>query len=838
MSFLKRNRVLAMLLILFSIGSIEVAAQQKTTKPVPLSDSLYRSLAATPPMGWNSWNKFGCNVSEDLIKEMADAIVANGLRDVGYEYVVIDDCWQVDRDADGNIVPDPERFPSGMKALADYIHSLGLKFGVYSCAGSLTCQGRPGSKGHQYQDAIQYAKWGVDYLKYDWCSNDGQVAKAAYQTMSEAIKAAGRPIVLSICEWGENKPWEWGEGIGHLWRVTPDIRACYDCSFDWGGVGVLQCIDADADLYPYAGPGHWNDAEMLEVGNGELTYDESVTHFSMWCMLAAPLMSGNDLRNMDKQTLQILTNKEVIAVNQDKLGQQGIRFMDMGDQEIWAKPLANGEIAVCFMNRGSSVWDLDYNWTNQTMYFAREINFKKKTYAVRDLWQHKDIGTSKDRLKAKIPAHGVLMVRLSPEKAPAVALPKGKKIYVQKDWESMDLNDPNSEWSYHRMYCTPNIAIFWQKGFGDDPAKAPKADGNDMTWNLPNLAEKLEKFYKVFSEDMKFTLKGSNAEKYRMNCYVNYDYKDQTAYGGSVDDVIGGLWVTPGRIQNEDLNVLAHELGHSFEFMVMCDGTGDAWGGSGFYEMTSQWMLWQVNPNWQTSEKYHWEAWNTLTHKAFLSMANIYHSPYVIEYWSTKHGITSIADLYRAGKVGEDPVITYKRMYGMDQKAFNDEMFDACRHFVNWDFDRVWKESRPYANKNVTSLTPLSDGWMRVAASNCPENYGFNAVAMPVPANGETVTVDFRGEAGIDGYNAVNTDKAGWRYGFVAVGKDGKSVYGPMNSEKSATIAYTADRDLSYLWLVVMGAPTEHWMNPSPWDTPRGERPKPDAQWPYSIKIR
>lgn len=384
-------------------------------KPVALTDSAWAAIAPTPPMGWNSWNKFGCNVSEDMIKEMADAMVSSGMRDAGYQYIVIDDCWQVDRDADGNIVPDPERFPHGMKALADYVHSLGLKFGLYSCAGSLTCQGRPGSKGYQYQDARTYAKWGVDYLKFDWCSNDGQNAEAAYRTMSEALKAAGRPIVFSICEWGENKAWEWAKGIGHLWRVTPDIRACFDCSFDWGGVGVLQCIDADADLYPYAGPGHWNDAEMLEVGNGELTHDENVAHFSMWSMLAAPLMSGNDLRSMDYETLQILTNKEVIAVDQDSLGQQGIRFMKMGDREIWAKPLSGKEIAVCFLNRGTSEWNLDYNWHDQTMYFARDINFKKYEYTVRDLWKHENIGTSEDRLKATIPGHACIMVRLTPK---------------------------------------------------------------------------------------------------------------------------------------------------------------------------------------------------------------------------------------------------------------------------------------------------------------------------------------------------------------------------------------------------------------------------------------
>lgn len=342
-----------------------------------LPDSVFNSLAQTPPMGWNSWNKFGCDVSESLMKEMADAMVESGMKDAGYEYIVIDDCWQVGRDSLGNIIPDPVRFPNGIKALADYIHSKGLKLGIYSCAGSYTCQGRPGSRGYQFQDARQYAAWGVDYLKYDWCSNEGQNARAAYQTMSDAIKLSGRPIVFSICEWGENQPWKWGEGIGHMWRVTPDIRDCYQCKFDWGGVGVLDIIDIMADLYPYAGPGHWNDAEMLEIGNGGMTRDEYMTHFSMWCMLATPLMAGNDLRKMDTETKEILTNKEVIAVNQDKLGQQARRFMDMGEKEIWAKPLVNGELAVCFLNRTESVWKLNYDWHKQTIYFADQVNMRK-----------------------------------------------------------------------------------------------------------------------------------------------------------------------------------------------------------------------------------------------------------------------------------------------------------------------------------------------------------------------------------------------------------------------------------------------------------------------------
>lgn len=382
-------------------------------KPKVVSDSAYLAQAQTPPMGWNSWNKFGCNVSEKLIMDMADKMVESGMKDAGYQYVVIDDCWQVERDSLGFIQADPDRFPHGMKYLADYIHSKGLKFGLYSCAGSYTCQGRPGSRGHQFQDALMYAKWGVDYLKYDWCSDEGQNAQAAYATMSDAIKESGRPIILSICEWGEHEPWKWGKGIGHLWRVTADIRDCYQCLFDWGGVGVLNVIDKMADLYPYAGPGHWNDAELLEVGNGGMTKDEYITHFSMWCMLAAPLMAGNDLTKMDKDTHEILTNKEVIAVDQDPMGEQGRRFMDMGEKEIWAKPLSNGELAVCFLNRTDIPWKLDYNWRAQTIYFANEVNIHANEYVIRDLWKHKDIGTTAQNTKTTIPAHGVLMVRLS-----------------------------------------------------------------------------------------------------------------------------------------------------------------------------------------------------------------------------------------------------------------------------------------------------------------------------------------------------------------------------------------------------------------------------------------
>lgn len=372
----------------------------------------FEELAETPPMGWNSWNKFGCDVSEKLIKEIADAMVESGMKDAGYEYVVIDDCWQVARDEEGNILADSIRFPSGIKALADYIHSKGLKFGLYSCAGSATCQGRPGSRGYQFQDARQYAEWGVDYLKYDWCNREDQNAKAAYKTMHDALVACGRPIVFSICEWGSNKPWEWGEGIGHLWRTTPDIQDCFDCTVNWGGLGVLEILDKQIGLHKYAGPGHWNDPDMLEVGNGGMTENQYKAHFSLWCMLASPLMAGNDLRDMSESTKTILTNKEVIAVNQDILGKQGFKYLDYGDMEVWLKPLVNNEFAVCLLNRNIEQREITIDWQKFGIWEYGSKYEIDKNMAIKDLWKHKIIGDCMQTFTVVIPGHDVIMLKL------------------------------------------------------------------------------------------------------------------------------------------------------------------------------------------------------------------------------------------------------------------------------------------------------------------------------------------------------------------------------------------------------------------------------------------
>ena len=377
------------------------------------TQEVFESLAQTPPMGWNSWNTFRLNINEDLVREVAGIFIEKGLKDAGYEYIVIDDGWQIGRDENGNIIASAEKFPSGIKALADDIHSRGLKFGIYSDAGYQTCGGFPGSLGYEYQDARTYARWGVDYLKYDWCNTGNQNAPDSYLLMKNALIKAGRPIVFSICEWGTSQPWEWAPGVGNLWRTTFDIRPCWDCSEKEivrgvqieNFLGFTKILDLQVGLESYAGPGHWNDPDMLEVGNGKLTYDENVAHFSLWCILAAPLMLGNDVRNMSDELLEIITNKEMIAVNQDKLGRQGKKVRDDGDFEVWSKELADGSRAVLLFNRSGKEEAIGFNWF--------EVGLPQNLrFTVRDLWKKEDSGKFTGTYSARVPSHGVVVVKV------------------------------------------------------------------------------------------------------------------------------------------------------------------------------------------------------------------------------------------------------------------------------------------------------------------------------------------------------------------------------------------------------------------------------------------
>jgi len=354
-------------------------------------------IAATPPMGWNSWNHFAEKVDDATIRATADALVSTGLRDAGYIYLNIDDTWAGKRDASGVIHPN-EKFPD-MKALADYVHSKGLKLGIYSGPGPKTCAGYEGSLGHEEQDAQTYAQWGIDYLKYDWCQPPPQRVddmKNAYTKMHDALVKTGRPIVLSLCQYGWHKVWEWGPSAGgNLWRTTGDITDRYNSMAE---IGFNQ-----NGLEKFAGPGHWNDPDMLEVGNGSMNEDEYRTHFSLWAMLAAPLIMGNDLTRMTPYTLDILTNREVIAVDQDPLGKQGFRVAEEGPFEVWMKPMSDGSKVVGLFNRQRTGEQITANFTQIGMHGEA---------AVRDLWLKKDVGTFKDFYSAYVPPHGVVLVRI------------------------------------------------------------------------------------------------------------------------------------------------------------------------------------------------------------------------------------------------------------------------------------------------------------------------------------------------------------------------------------------------------------------------------------------
>ena len=346
-------------------------------------------------MGWNSWNKFGCNVNETMIKQMADAMVSSGMKDAGYEYVNIDDCWQqATRAADGRVLATNGFTGNSLKTLADYVHGLGLKLGNYSDRGTMTCARRVGSEGHEVQDANTYASWGIDYLKYDNC----YVTKdkyTQYKAMSDALKATGRPIVFSICGWQFDS---WAPQVGHLWRTTGDI------SDNWGS--MLGCADTNSRFAQYAGPGHWNDPDMLEVGNGGMSTTEYRTHFSLWAIQAAPLLAGNDLRNMSQATKDILTAPEVIAVDQDPLGKQGVSVYRQGDQQIYGRILNGaGQRAALLFNRGTGNQTIRVTWA--------QIWLAPGAATVRDLWARQDLGSFTDSYSATVPAHGVVMVKIS-----------------------------------------------------------------------------------------------------------------------------------------------------------------------------------------------------------------------------------------------------------------------------------------------------------------------------------------------------------------------------------------------------------------------------------------
>lgn len=406
-----------------------------------------------------------------------------------------------------------------------------------------------------------------------------------------------------------------------------------------------------------------------------------------------------------------------------------------------------------------------------------------------------------------------------------------KELYIPEDVrnEPGGLSD-TSEYSMSRLRQTENLALFWSKKFGKDPMANPDTL---LRFDVDYILKEGERIYQYYVNDLKFVKKGQSiSDKYKLVIFI-VDSKDATAYGGGMDEKIGAFWAPPVRMRKAPFGALAHEMGHSFQYILGLDkAAGNRRGGMGSYgfvEMTSQYMLWQVYPEWLTFENYHLNDYMKQTHLAFMHPKNMYHSPHVMEYWASKHGVDIVSKVWQEGEPGEDPVVTYKRLTGMDQAKFNDEIFDAARRFITWDMKRIEKVARPYSNQHFSKLDGIGDGWWRIAESKCPQNYGYNGIKLLVPAAGTVVKLDFKGLAGAEGFNAVQVEKAGWRYGFLAVQTTGKRVYGKVSSNANGEISFVVPKDTKYLWLVVSGAPTEHWV--------KGRGDGKEEQWPYQIRL-
>ena len=373
-----------------------------------------------------------------------------------------------------------------------------------------------------------------------------------------------------------------------------------------------------------------------------------------------------------------------------------------------------------------------------------------------------------------------------------------------------------------------NVAIFWHKDFGDDPMANPDST---KRFNVDELSKECERIYSYYVNDLEFVAQGNSiTDKYKALIYI-FSGEDGTAYGGGEDDKVGIFWAPPSRMAKAPFGALAHELGHSFQYLLKADGFPTFTVGYSIYEMTSQYMLWQVYPEWMTFENYHLIDFMKQTHYAFLHEKNMYHSPYVLEYWANKHGLDFIGKLWREAQEGEDAVMTYKRITGIDQSAFNDEIFDAARRFITWDMKRIDEVAKPYRNHHTCKLNAVEDGWFQVDKSRCPQNYGYNGIQLKVPEAGTRVKIEFKGIAGAEGFNAINTDKAGWRYGFLAVKANETRVYGNVYSSLKGEIEFKIPPSTQYFWLVVSGAPTEHWVHEIDGSDEN------DEQWPYQIKL-
>lgn len=794
------------------------AVSEKDTE-MPLNNLVY-ALASENRIGdyswvkggkvaWDWWNNWGiydvdfeAGINMDTYKYYIDFASENGI-----SYVILDEGWYSPSSGDMlTVIPELD-----LPELISYANNLNVDIILWTVFNVLD---------EQLEEACRkYSEMGVKGFKVDFIDRDDQTAVE----MTYRIAEAAAKYKLTLNFHGFYKP----TGLN---RTFPNIIN-FESVF---GMEEVKWSTVEKDMMNYdvimpyirmmAGPVDYTPGAMRNATKADFKdiYNNPMSQGTRCHQLATYIIHDSPITMLADNPTIYKKEQECtdFIVSIPNTGIEETRILDgkLGEYIVTARRVGNDWYVAGMTNWDKRRISLDLSFLEGKQYGAtlftdganahrQATDYKKKVYTAKP----------SDELVIDMAPGGGFALSLCEEK---------KETYIPKAaWrvnEDNDFNDPNSQFNIHRMMETPNVVAFWEPQFGDDPENC-----EDPKYNVPirDIIDQADKMFCFFQDELKFSVKGSSInDKYRQILFFFYS-DEGTVYGGSSDDMIGTMWINPNRVKKGPYGAIAHEMGHGFQSTVKYD-KGHTFQGGSIYEMTSQYMLWQYYPDWIVFENYHLVGFLEKNHLAFLHQSNMYHTPFVLEYWASLHGNDIIGNLWHEVEGNEDIVMTYKRHANLSQKAFNDEMHKAYLRFMTWDMDRIRDVSAPYINLHKTKLEPVANGWLQIAKENCPQDYGYNGIELQAPEGGGEVILDFKGMVGLEGFDTYIPEKAGWRYGFMALKNNGERVYGETCSESKGQIKFTVPANTANLWLVVMGAPTEHAKLGSEID-----------EWPYQIKL-
>ncbi len=769
---------------------------------------------------WNDWGlyhvDFEAGINMETYKYYIDFASKYGL-----EYVILDEGWYNGKKGDlFEVVPQLD-----IKELVDYAEKRNVSIILWTVFNVLD---------QQLEEACKYySHLGVKGFKVDFLDRDDQEAVKMVYRIAE--KAAQYKLVLDLHGFykptGLNRTYpnilnfEGVFGMEEMKWSTPEVdMPAYDVTFPF-----IRMMAGSVDYTPGA-MRNATKRDFQPIYSNPLSQGTRCHQLATYVVFDSPLTMLCDAPvyyEKEDDFTKFLSDIPLVA------DETKILTGKLGEYIVTARRYGNDWYIGGLTNWEERSLNVDLSFLNASGIYSATIyqdginaNKQAADYKVRKLTvNHKSV------LNMDCASGGGFVVKLTYHQLTAkkeLCLPK--EIYMIP--ENNDFNNDQSEYCYSRSLQSENLALFWHKEYGENPMVNPDST---KRFSPQRVIEECERFYKYYTDELQMVQKGcSLTDTYKLLLFV-FGGDEGTAFGGGAEDKVGVLWTPAVRITKEPYGALAHEMGHSFQYLSNADcGAGPT---GLIMEMSAQYMLWQVYPEWMTFEKYHLDAFLKGTHLSFLHPLNMYHSPFVLEYWSQLHGKEFFGKLSRATKTGEDPVTTYKRITGITQQQFNDEMFDACRRFVTWDLDRVEHVASQYANLHQTKLVDEGNGWYRIDSLNAPQNYGYNAIQLKVPTEGNVVNIDFKGIAGAPGYTNVKTDYAGWRYGFVASLKSGQRVYGDVAKEHEGSVSFTVPENTAYLWFVVSGAPTKHWPIKFNWGAPKTDSSQ-EEQWAYRFHLK